>query len=161
MRHLRLPLWTRWVLSFLLFGTLGWALFASTRGGDAVYSRDPAAEAEADRLARIVIAEDQKPSSAAWRQGRPGPRLQRAITGDVRRRVRSGLLTGRLERVRCRPIPARRSGRLRFSCTAVLDGIAYPFAGVADRRTRRLTWCKRDPASDPGLAVPVDRRCTS
>ena len=66
---LRLPLWARWLASLLLFGAVGAALVVVSRDGDALYSSDPAAQAEANRLARIVMAEDQKPHTATWRRG--------------------------------------------------------------------------------------------
>jgi hypothetical protein len=160
--NLRLPLWARWIASLLLFGAVGAGLVAMTRDGDALYSRDPAAETEANRLARMVVAEDQKPQTAAWRRGTHArAQLERAITADVRGRVRRGQLGGRPRRVRCGIGGPPRRGRLRFSCTALVDSITYPFAGVADRRTRRLTWCKRNPAPDPAAEIPLDRRCTS
>lgn len=159
---LRLPLWARWVAALLAFSTLGAALVVLSRDGDGGYSRDRAGEAEANRLARIVVTEDQKPRTAAWgARTRARRQLERAITRHVRARLRRGQLTGDLSRVRCRPLRPGSSGRLKFSCSAVIDGVAYRFAGVADRRTRRLTWCKRDPAPDPASEVPLGRRCTS
>lgn len=158
----RLPLWVRWLVSLVVFSALGAGLVVLSRDRDALYSSDPAAQAEADRLARIVMAEDQQPHTAAWRRGtRPGRQLEREITRDVRERVRRGQLTGRLNRVRCGSARRRTRGRVGFSCTAVVDGVTYPFAGAADRRARRLTWCKRNPGPNRASEVPLDRRCTS
>jgi hypothetical protein len=159
---LRLPLWARWAASLLLLGAAGAALFGVARPGSGGYARDPAAEAEANRLGRIVVAADQKPHTAALRRGRrAGAQLERAIAADVRARVRRGQLAGRVRRVRCGSGRPGGGGRVRFSCAALVGSIAYPFAGVADRRARRLTWCKRNPAPSPSSAIPLDRRCTS
>ena len=157
----RVPLWARWVLSAALFGAAGTAFFLISQGGQAGYSYDPAAEAEAERLARIVVSQDQRRQSTAMRGDAPAARqLERAIAGDVRGRIRRRQLTGRLQRVRCGRGQARDGGRVAFSCRAVVDGFAYPFAAVADRRARRLDWCKRNDTGNPSSDIPLDRRCT-
>jgi len=101
--------------------------------------------------------------------------LEASVLADARARVRAGDLKGAIRRVDC--APGRRSGaggvvpeddlsRLRagYECTAVTSDIVghrgasvgYPFKGVVDFRSGRLTWCKTNPP--PGEQVIPDPR---
>ena len=102
-------------------------------------------------------------------------RLEVAIGADARARVRAGELDDPIRRVECEASPGSRPGgvvpeedparaRGGYSCTAVTADIpghrgaalGYPFQGVADFRTGRLTWCKTNPP--PGEQVIPDPR---
>jgi hypothetical protein len=154
-----LPLWARWTLSAIGFAALWAALWAATRPGSSSPSpSELRAAAEAERIARLLQA-DQAPRERALGAGlHPAQALERAIGHDVRARIQRGDLTGRLESVRCRP----RSGaapRRWLRCTAQVSGFDYMFVGVVDSRAKRVTWCKRNPAPTPAQEVALSPAC--
>jgi hypothetical protein len=164
------PLWARWLLTIVGFAVLIVAVGVVVRsggggggGGVSGSARSEAeAEAEADREGQIVIAQDQAPHVAPLAPGmsaRVG--LEHAIAADVRGRIGDGQLTGPLQSVRCQAAGPGHAGRRPYRCTVRSADITYPFLGVADERTVRLTWCKVDPppvANEPP-EVPVSPRC--
>lgn len=159
------PLWARWLLAILGFAILIVAIRILTSGGEGSSSptqSERAAEVEANREAQIVIEEDQAPHSAPLRSGIPvRVALELAITTDAHNRILHGELTGPLQSVRCGPPGPLRGGRRALRCSAHANGISYPFVGVVEQRTRRLTWCKVDPPPTGGLTpeIPVSPRC--
>ncbi|HTW42685.1 MAG TPA: hypothetical protein VMD79_10260 [Solirubrobacteraceae bacterium] len=164
-----LPLRTRWLLTIVVYAAVIAAIVIVVRddGGGSEGSggsahAEAAANAQANRVGRVAIAQDEAPHSARLAPGVPlRVALERAISADVRRRVVHGELTGPLQGVSCgAPAPAV-AGRRQLSCTARSAGLNYPFVGVADERTEELTWCKIDPPAQPGapLEVPVSPRC--
>lgn len=155
-----LPLWLRWVLTLLVFGALAVVGLSAVQGGGGSAQDEAAAPLEANRAARTVIVRDQAPRSAALPAGvAPKLALERAIRADVRGRVRRDRLTGPAQSVRCSPAPPAPPGRRPFRCGAKADGIRYPFRGVVDLRTGRMTWCKFDPVPSGEVPVPLSPRC--
>jgi hypothetical protein len=161
------PLWLRWVLALLAFGVLAVSVVvgvrAANKGGVAAQR---SADAEANRLARIVQAEDQAEDQAphsASLDGRQAPQraLERVIVADLRQRIARNELSGPLGSVRCRPTARLRRTRHAFCCTVVAGDFPYPFLGVVDLRAQRATWCKYDPGAIVAYDVPVSRRCTA
>lgn len=165
----RLPLWTRWLLTIVAYAVLIVAIVLGVRSANSSSSSDAsqseaAAETEANRVGQIAIGEDEAPHSAPLRTAASAQAaLEQAIAGDVRARIAHGQLTGPLRSVRCRPAGSARGARHPFGCTVTSAGLAYPFLGVADERTRQLTWCKVDPPPTAGapLEVPVSASCRS
>jgi hypothetical protein len=149
----------RWAASVTLFIALFSALVLTTRSTPTP-DRDVEALVEADRQARIAIAQDQAPRNAPLRRGAiPRVALERAIADDVRNRVRRGQLRGPAQGARCGSPRAGRPRRQAFDCTARAGEIRYPFLGVVDVSARRLTWCKRVLPDVVTPDVPVSRRC--
>lgn len=123
---------------------------------------EAAAEEEANREGRIVIAEDQAPHGAPLAPGAPVRQaLEKAIAADVHKRTTDGQLTGPYESVSCHTTGAPQAGRQGYACTVRSAKIEYPFKGVADERARTLAWCKVDPSPQPGapLEVPLSPSC--
>jgi len=163
-----LSLRTRWLLTISVYALVITAVVIVVRsgGGSGASGGSGGAEAtavaEADREGRIAIAEDEAPHSATLTRGAPLPKaLERAISADVHARIARRQLTGPLQSVSCTLGAQGRDGRRRLSCTVRSAGIDYPFVGVADERTRELTWCKVDPPPVSGapLEVPVSASC--
>lgn len=165
-----LPLRTRWLLTIVVYGAViaTVVIVVHDSGGGGGSSGQPAgseaaAVAEANREGRVAIAEDEAPHGAKLAPGLPPQvALQRAIGVDVRGRIAHGELTGPLQSVACKLTAAGSDGdRRQLSCTVRSAGISYPFVGVAEERTRELTWCKVDPPPQAGapLEVPVSPRC--
>jgi hypothetical protein len=157
------PLWVRWILAIVVAAALlAGVVIATTRAGPEGPTSEAGAEAEINRIADITITKDQAPHFASFAAGStPTSALDRAIEGDVRRRIAGQQLTGPLHRVICRATSASSSGRVPYRCTARSAGIEYPFLAVVDERRQRLTWCKVDPpaVADAGPEIPVSVRC--
>ncbi len=158
------PLWVRWLLAILGFAVLIVAVRVLTTGGEGSSnptSSERSAEVEANREGQIVVEEDQAPHTAPLPSGIPTrAALESAIATDARNRILHGELTGPLQDVRCTPTGPLHASRRALRCSAHANGIAYPFVGVVDERTRELTWCKIDPPPGGGEPeVHVSPRC--
>jgi hypothetical protein len=166
-----LPVRTRWLITLVGYALVIVAIVLGVRsvnsgaGSGGSSGSEATAVAEANREGRIAITEDEAPHSSSLASGvAPQVALEHAIGADVRQRIAHGQLTGPLQSVSCEVSepahPAHASGR-QLTCTVRSAGLSYPFVGVADARTRELTWCKVDPppvATAP-LEVPVSPRC--
>ena len=127
-----------------------------------------------EQAPRRAVADSAPARSPEERRALVG-RLEAAVLGDARARVRAGVFTGTIRRVDCVATPRSRAGgaapeddprraRGGYDCTAVTsdipgrDGAAvgYPFQGVVDFRSGRLVWCKTNPP--PGEQVVPDPR---
>jgi hypothetical protein len=141
-----------------------------------------AAQARLAQRLRLIAAEQRPHHAKAAPTDDVGSRralvgrLEASVLADARARVRAGDLKGPIRRVDC--APGRRSGaggvvpenepsrtRAGYECTAVTSDIpghrgasvGYPFKGVVDFRSGRLTWCKANPP--PGeLVIPDPRK---
>ncbi len=162
-----LPLRTRWLITVVGYALVILAIALVVRslggGGSAGSSKSEAtAVAEANREGRIAIAEDEAPHSSRLASGvSPQVALEHAVGVDVRERIAHGQLTGPLQDVSCAISGRAQAGMRQLSCSVRSAGLGYPFVGVADTRTRELTWCKVDPppVANAPLEVPVSPRC--
>jgi hypothetical protein len=156
-------MWARWALAVLVAGGAIAAIVIGTqRAGPEGSSSEAGAEAEINRIADIAISEDEAPHFAGLTSGSaPAAELERAIAGDVRRRIAAQQLTGPLQSVRCRPSGTARAGRAPYRCTVRSSGIDYQFLAVADEAARRLAWCKIDPSApgSTGPEIPISASC--
>ncbi|HZE05382.1 MAG TPA: hypothetical protein VE127_09170 [Solirubrobacteraceae bacterium] len=161
MSPLRLPLWARWGLSLGvgLIAAIALIVFVEHNNSSSEATQNPAAVARANRVASIVVAQDQAPHVAQVRPGSsPRAAIVRAIHDDMTQLINRGILDGPLRRTACRQTGAH-SGRLAFSCHAFAADFKYPFLGVVDVAARRVTYCKRDVPPVPSMNVPVSPRC--
>lgn len=156
------PIWVRMVLALGVAAALLIALvrFVQANSGNTQPIVSPANANQEASEAAIVITQDQAPVTVRLRAGAvPQMAITDAVRTDIAARIAHRQLDGPLRRVSCRQTRTGRGGRIGFSCTAVADGIGYPFLGVADVRTRSLSYCKRDPAPVPSQEIPVSGRC--
>ncbi len=170
-RFRSLPLRTRWLITFVGYALVIVAIVLVVRSvnGSAGSGGSSGSEAkaveEANREGRIAIGEDEAPHSSGLASGVPAQvALEHAVGADVRERIAHGALTGPLQSVSCEvsePAHPAHAGELQLTCTVRSAGLSYPFVGVADARTRELTWCKVDPppVANAPLEVPVSPRC--
>jgi hypothetical protein len=166
-----LPLRVRWLITIVGYALVIVAIAIVVRSGGGGSAGpgaagsspgEAAAAAEANRVGRIAIAEDEAPRSSRLARGMSlQTALERAVGADVRERIAHGQLTGPLQSVRCELTTAVGARGRALGCTVRSAGLSYPFVGVADERTRELTWCKVDPApvANAPLEVPVSPRC--
>jgi hypothetical protein len=160
------PMWLRWVLAILVFASAGTTLVIvlNNTPSDEGSGGSPAAEGRANQVGRIVVEQDQAPHTAPLaRANSPRDALTHAIRADALTRIHHNDLSGPLQAISCsapRPLPGSVQG---YHCSVRSGNITYPFLGIVDLRTRRITWCKRDPppVDDPELEVPINRACTS
>jgi hypothetical protein len=161
--YLRLALWQRFVLSLGIAAVLIVALviYVSHHNTDAVPVNDSASsELQANREAAILERQDQAPHVVRLRAGEtPARGLATAVRAEVGRQVSRGSLEGPVTRARCTPARSSGPARLGFDCRVIAVQVSYPFLGVVDARTRRITFCKRDAPPAPSVNVPVSRRC--
>jgi hypothetical protein len=130
--------------------------------------RDEAAFAQA-KVARLT--EDQRPRRAGLAQGAAvAPALERAVTADVRDRVRAGLLEGPVRGTQCTLIGD--TGGAAYHCftlsrrsatTRTLEN-GYRFSAKVNPAAGTLTWCKRNPRplhpdTASFLELPVSKDC--
>jgi hypothetical protein len=160
--YLPLPLWQRFALAGLIAvaALVAMIVYVSRHNTDSPASTDPNAAVQANREAEILVAQDQAPRVVRAGQGvAPLAAITAAVRADMRRRIATGSLGGPLQRLRCRPTGPARGQRGAFSCTVLAGSVTYPFLGVVDAATGRVTYCKRDPPPTPSDNVAVKARC--
>lgn len=163
----RLPLWARWlttIVAYLVVIAIVVLIVHNLTSEGASSSRrsEAAAVAEANKVGKVAVAEDEAPHSARLAAGAAvRPTLQAMIAADVKRRIAHGELTGPLQTVHCASLGSGPRGALLFRCTVESAGIAYEFRGVANTGQRQLTWCKVDraPEGDAALEVSLAASC--
>jgi hypothetical protein len=101
----RQPLWFRWVITVAVFAGLAAAVVIGLHAANGGSSEtDAQAVVSANKVGRIAVAEDQAPHSAPLpAHFSPAIAVRRAITADVRSRVRDHQLTGPSQGVPWRP----------------------------------------------------------
>jgi hypothetical protein len=161
MRGPLLPLWLRWVLSLAVAAALITLLvrYVSGHNVDTPTFASPQAEVTANREAAILIEQDQAPRTVALAPGAdPARAITAAVTADMNRLIAHNEIYGPVRSVSCHP-SGTAGARQTFRCSAVANGVQYPFLGVVDTATGQITYCKSDPPPVPSMRIPVSRRC--
>jgi hypothetical protein len=158
--YLRLPLWQRFVLASGIAVALlvAMVIYVEHNNTNSNPTLNEAAQVRANREAEILVAQDQAPRTLRLR-GRPAQELEHAIYARIAAQIAAGAIAGPVEPGRCRLAGPSAGGSRAVSCTIVSGDVTYPFVGVVDTATRRITYCKRDPPPAPSDNVPVSRRC--
>jgi hypothetical protein len=157
----QLPLWGRWVLSLSVGVVLivALVLFVNANNADRPIADNAQVTAESNREAAALVAEDQAPHVSRLKPGTaPARAITTAVAAFMRRMIGRGTIVGPLTRTRCSAAGGSGHTRRAFRCDALAASVTYPFIGVVDQRTRRVTYCKNDPAG-PNGTVPVSPRC--
>ena len=70
-------------------------------------------------------------------------------------------MDGPIKSSSCRTAAGGTSSRLAFRCqvTASAQLVTYPFYGVVQPASHRITYCQRVAPPIPSMNVPVSRRC--
>jgi hypothetical protein len=159
--RLRPPLWARWVISLGagLILLLALILFVEHNSNNSEATQSPSAVVRANREAEVVVSQDQAPHVAVVPAGAGAQAaIARAVRSDMTKLIVGAIVDGPLTRVGCTRAGTH-AGQPAFRCTAVAAGVNYPFLGVVDLATRRVTYCKRDVPPTPSLNIPVSPRC--
>jgi hypothetical protein len=156
----RPPMWARWVLSFGVAALLavGLIVFVNHHNGNGLASESPKATERANREARIVVSQDQAPHVVRLAAGVSRAAVDQAIRHDMTVRIGKGQAGAPLQHVRC-TATGNRASATGYRCRATAAGVGYPYQAVADRATRKLTFCKHDAPPVPSMNIPVSRRC--
>jgi hypothetical protein len=156
----RPPIWMRWALSLGVAAVLAVALilFVSHHNDNLLAHESPKAAERANRLAEIVVSQDQAPHRARLAAGASRGAVARAIRRDMTVRIAKGQAGAPLQGVRCTTVGTRASDT-GYRCRATAAGVGYPYQAVLDRRTRALTFCKHDAPPVPSMNIPVSPRC--
>jgi hypothetical protein len=134
--------------------------FVQHNSGTSPANESPAAAVRENREAEILVAQDQAPRVVRLAVGvAPVTGLQHAARADIGRLIAQGTVDGPLGHATCTPTGTRATATRAFRCTVVAANFNYQFVGVVDTRTRRITFCKRDPPPVPSQNVPVSPRC--
>jgi hypothetical protein len=155
-------LWMRWAISIIVGAAVIVALvvFVDHNNSNSEAKSSPQALARENREARVIIGADQAPHTVAVQPGQPiDVAFVAAVRADIRHRLRTGDIEGRLQHVGCHRTGAR-AGRVAYRCVAQVQNVRYPFVGVYTAHAKRITYCKRDPAPVASQNIPVSARCT-
>jgi hypothetical protein len=156
----RPPMWVRWALSLGVAAALAVALivFVSHHNDNLLARESPTAAERANRLAAIVVSQDQAPHRVTLAAGTSRAAVVQAIRHAMTVRIATGGAVGPLQGVRCATAGTRAS-EIGYRCRATAAGVGYPYQAVLDRRTRTLTFCKHDAPPVPSMNIPVSPRC--
>lgn len=163
-RGRRPPGWRQWVLALGGAAVFIVALIVFVNHQDATANQpapviQPAAIAEQNREAQILVGQDQAPHVVRLHDHLPAGRaLREAVVAYMRSQVASGAIAGPLMRSGCTPSGSSGS-RVAFHCVVDAGNVNYPFLGVVDFNLRQVTYCKRDAPPVPSMNIPVSRRC--
>jgi hypothetical protein len=156
----RPPMWLRWALALGVAALLAVALivFVSHHNDNLLAHESPKAAERANRLAEIVVSQDQAPHRVTLAAGTSRAAVAHAIRHDMTVRIAKGQAVGPLQRVHCAAAGTRASD-VGYRCRATAAGVGYPYQAVLERRTRTLTFCKHDAPPVPSMNIPVSPRC--
>lgn len=154
-------MWARFALSLGIgvIVVVALILFVDHNNSNSEAAQSPQAIARANQEATIVVQQDQAPHVLPLAPGAtPHATVLKAVRHDMTTMITNGVINGPLQKATCRRTPGR-PGIDAFSCNAVAANVSYPFLGVVDLASRRLTYCKRDLPPVPSLNIPVSPRC--
>ena len=83
-----------------------------------------------------------------------------AVHADIRHRLKTGNVSGRLQKVGCHAVGRRRPDASPIAASREVQNVNYPYVGVFTKTTRHVTYCKRDLPPIPTENIPVSARCT-
>jgi hypothetical protein len=155
-------LWTRWAISIAVGVALIAALvvFVDHNNGNSEATGSAKSLEREDQEARIIVGADQTPHAVKLTSGQSvAAGFVAAVHADIRHRLKTGNIQGRVQKIGCRRLGAHR-GRVAYRCVAQVQNVKYPFVGVFTTKSRRITYCKRDIPPIPSENIPVSPRCT-
>ncbi len=162
-----LPLWAQWALPFAIAAALVIALVEfvnyETNDVSAIAGvTSPKAIREENREDTILVQQQQAPHVVRLKAGQsPARGIRAAVVAYMNHQINVGSMDGPIRSSSCRSVggPSR---RLVFRCavTAAAQVVTYPFDGVVQPASGRITYCQRVAPPIPSMNVPVSRRCT-
>lgn len=161
MTRLGVPLRVQWAIALLVgaAAVVALVLFVDHNNNDKEATGSAKTLARENQQAQILIGQLQAPRTAAIAPGQSAQAAAAvAVTRTMRRRIRTGDVSGSFQGIACRRTGTR-GPRQAVSCHAKAGNVTYPYLGVADVRTGKLTYCWRDVPPLPSERIPVSPRC--
>jgi hypothetical protein len=155
-------LWMRWAISIAVGVAVIAALvvFVESNQSNSEATGSAKSLERENREAQIIVGADQVPHTVTLKSGQSvSAGLVAAVRADIRHRLTTGNIQGRVQKVGCRRAGAS-GGRVAYSCVAQVQNVKYPFVGVFTAKSKRITYCKRDVPPIPTENIPVSPRCT-
>ncbi|MFZ0385051.1 MAG: hypothetical protein WAL22_05270 [Solirubrobacteraceae bacterium] len=155
-------LWMRWAISIIVGVAVIAALvvFVDHNNSNSEAKTSSKALEREYRYAQAVIGAEQAPHTIAVAHGQSAPgTFVTVVRADMRHRIKTGNVSGRLQKVRCRASGAQ-AGREAYRCTAEAGDVNYPYVGVFTKASKHITYCQRDAPPIPTERIPVSARCT-
>lgn len=154
-------LWMRWAISIAVGVALIAALvvFVENNSNNSEAKSSAKALERENGEAQIIVGADQMPHTVKLATGQSVQAgFVAAVHADIRHRLKTGNIQGRVQKVGCHRSGAR-TGRVAYSCVARVQNVRYPFVGVYSAKSKRITYCKRDIPPIPSENIPVSPRC--
>ena len=154
-------LWMRWAISIVVGVAVIAALvvFVDHNNNNSEAKGSAKSLERENQEAEIIVGADQVPHTVALKRGQSvDARLVAAVRADIRHRLKTGNIQGRVQKIDCHRSGAG-SGRVAYSCIAQVQNVKYPFVGVFTAKSKRITYCKRDEPPVPSENIPVSPRC--
>jgi len=157
-----LPLRVRWMISLAVSAIAVVLLvrYVNANTADKATFSSPKAEVTANREAAILVRQDQTPHTAKLAPGAtPAAALASAVTAQMNNLISHNVIYGPVEHTSCQPAGSGFGGGEAFRCDSLANEVNYPFLGVVDPASGRMTFCKSDPPPIPSMRIPVSPRC--
>jgi hypothetical protein len=159
-------MWAQWVIPFAVAAAVVIALVVfvnhETNNVPAIAGvSSPSAVREQDREDTILVQEQQAPHVVSLKAGEsPARAVRAAVVAYMNHQINTGAMDGPIRSASCRAAGGA-SGRLVFHCkvTASAQMVTYPFDGVVQPASRKVTYCQRVAPPIPSMNVPVSKRC--
>jgi hypothetical protein len=155
-------LWMRWAISIIVgvAAVVALVAFVDHNNNNSEAKGSTKALERENQEARAIVGVDQAPRTFVVKAGQPLPQaFTAAVRSDVEHRIKTGNISGRLQRIDCRHTGTQ-AGRIAYRCVAQIQHVQYPFVGVYTRASRQIVYCKRDLPPIPSESIPVSARCT-
>jgi hypothetical protein len=154
-------LWMRWAISIAVGVVVIAALVVFVESNNSNSQANSSAKSleRENREAQVIVGADQVPHAVTLAPGQSVPdAFVAAVRADIRHRLKTGNIQGRVQKIDCRRSGAR-GGRVAYSCVAQVQNVKYPFVGVYTAKSKRIAYCKRDVPPLPSENIPVSPRC--
>jgi hypothetical protein len=154
-------LWMRWAISIIVGVAVIAALvvFVDHNNNNSEAKGSAKSLERENQQAEIIVGADQVPHTVALKRGQSVQAdFVAAVRADIRHRLKTGNIQGRVQKIECHRAGAR-AGRVAYSCVAQVQNVKYPFVGVFTAKSKRITYCKRDAPPIPSENIPVSPRC--
>jgi hypothetical protein len=112
--------------------------------------------------AEILDSEQQAPHVVHYAASvAPVAAIEHAIAAYMTNQIDFAQIAGPLRATLCFGVPGGRAPDVTYRCSALARATSYPFEGVVNRASRTVTYCRHNPAPNPGDKVPLSRRCVA
>ena len=154
-------LWMRWAVSITVSVVVIAALvvFVEHNNSNSDAKASTKALERENQEAQVIVGADQVPHTVTLKNGQSVQAgFVAAVRADVRHRLKTGNIQGRVQKIDCHRSGAR-AGRVAYSCVAQVQNVKYPFVGAFTAKSKRITYCKRDLPPLPSENIPVSPSC--